>query len=210
MIAAIYARVSTEDQNCGLQLTELRAYAERAGWKTVEYTDKASGKAGAKRPQLDKLLADAAMRRFGAVLVWKLDRFGRSLQHLIANVQVLDSAGIRFIAPSQNIDTDNKSPMGKFLMNIFGAFAEFERDLIVERVRAGVIEYKRAYSAGEVGRKRQSRSGKNLASGRPPVVFRRDEAIRLRNTGLSWRAISAKLDVSFSTVRRVCQKPIAR
>jgi putative DNA-invertase from lambdoid prophage Rac len=184
--AAIYARVSTQDQNCGLQLTELRGYAERMGWPAVEYVEKASGKAGGKRPQLDKLLDDARLRKFDIVLVWKMDRFGRSLQHLIANVQVLDSAGVRFIVPTQNIDTDKKSPMGKFLMHIFGAFAEFERDLIVERVKAGVAE--------------AQRNGKHC--GRPAKIFQRDQVAVLRKAGLSWRAVAKKLGRPLTTVRR--------
>jgi DNA invertase Pin-like site-specific DNA recombinase len=188
MIAAIYARVSTEDQKCDLQLTELRGYVERSGWKAIEYVETASGKAGGKRPVLDRLLQDARLKKFDFVLVWKLDRFGRSLQHLIENVQTLDSAGIRFIVPSQNIDTDTKSPMGKFLMHIFGAFAEFERDLIVERVRAGVAE--------------AQRQGKHC--GRPKRVFRRDEALRLRKQGHSWRQIGKMMEVPWSTVRTRC------
>jgi putative DNA-invertase from lambdoid prophage Rac len=189
MVAAIYARVSTEDQKCDLQLTELRGYVERSGWTAVEYVETASGKAGSKRAALDRLLQEARLRKFDVVLVWKLDRFGRSLQHLIENIQTLDSAGVRFIVPSQNIDTDTKSPMGKFLMHIFGAFAEFERDLIVERVRAGVRE--------------AQRQGKHC--GRPKRVFRRDEAARLRAKGMSWRAIGIAMGLPYSTVRLALQ-----
>jgi DNA invertase Pin-like site-specific DNA recombinase len=184
MIAAIYARVSTEDQKCDLQLSELRGYVERSGWKVIEYVETASGKAGGKRPALDRLLQDARLKKLDFVLVWKLDRFGRSLQHLIENVQTLDSAGIRFIVPSQNIDTDTESP-GKFLMHIFGAFAEFERDLIVERVRAGVAEAKR--------------QGKHC--GRPVRLFRKDEALRLRKAGHSWRRVGELMGIPWSTVR---------
>jgi len=202
MIAAIYARVSTEDQNCGLQLTELGAYVERSGWTKVEYIEKASGKAGGKRPMLDRLLEDARLKKFDVVMVWKLDRFGRSLQHLIENVRTLDANGIRFMALTQNIDTDTKSPMGKFLMNIFGAFAEFERDLIVERVNAGMKEYQKDFVGGRIGRERHSRSGKDLPVGRPQNVFRRDQVGRMRREGKSWREIEKQLGVPMSTVRR--------
>jgi DNA invertase Pin-like site-specific DNA recombinase len=204
MIAAIYARVSTKDQNCDLQLRDLRDFAERSGWATVEYVDTGFSGSMRHRPALDRLLADARLKKFGTVLVWKMDRFGRSLQHLIENVQLLDFLGIRFIAPSQSIDTDGKSPTGKFLMHIFAAFAEFERDLIIERVKAGVAEYKRAFSAGEIGRSRHSRSGKDLAPHRPSLIFRRDEAIRLRATGMGWRTIGRRLGVSPSSIRRAC------
>src|ERR1700689_4663380 len=200
MIAAIYARVSTVDQNCGMQLTELRAFAARMSWSLVEYIETASGKAGAKRPQLGCLLSDAKLRQFDIVLVWKIDRFGRSLQHFISNIQLLDAAGIRFIAPSQNIDTDTKSPIGKLLMNIMAAFAEFERDLIIERVKSGVVEYSRAFTRGEVGKSRHSKSGKDLRQGRPAKVFRRDLIPQLRGEGLSWREIAKRLQVPLATV----------
>lgn len=188
MRVAIYARVSTEDQDCSMQLTELRAYVERSGWpEAAEYLEKASGKAGSKRPVLARLMADAQMRRFDVVLVWKLDRFGRSLHHLIENIQVLDALGIRFIAPTQGIDTDNKSPVGRLLLHIMGAFAEFERALIVERVRTGVAEAKRA--------------GKHC--GRPRKVFRRDEALAMRKAGSSLRAIARHFGIGLGTAARL-------
>ena len=133
MIAAIYARVSTEDQHCELQLAELGGFAERSGWDTAQYIEKLSGKAGVRRPRLERLLADARLRKFDIVLVWKLDRFSRSLRDLIGQVETLDCAGVRFIVPSMNIDTYQKSPTGRFIIHMFEAFAEFERALIVER-----------------------------------------------------------------------------
>lgn len=186
MKAAIYARVSTEDQDCSMQLTELRGYVERNGWQAVEYIEKASGKAGSKRPELKRLIDDARMKRFDVVCVWKLDRFGRSLHHLIENVQLLDDLGIRFLAPTQGIDTDNRSPVGRLLLHIMGAFAEFERALIVERVRTGVKEAKK--------------QGKHC--GRPKKVFRRDLVRELREAGKSWRVIAAELGIPVATVRR--------
>jgi putative DNA-invertase from lambdoid prophage Rac len=201
MTAAIYARVSTEDQHCELQLSELGGFAARSGWDTAQYIDKLSGKAGVRRPELEKLLADARLRKFDIVLVWKLDRFSRSLQDLIVQVETLDRAGVRFIVPSMNIDTDQKSPMGRFIIHMFGAFAEFERALIVERVNAGVGEYKRAFAAGKIGKDRHSRSGKDLPAGRPRHVFRRDRAVALREEGRSWRYIEAELGVPQSTIR---------
>ncbi len=201
MTAAIYARVSTEDQACEMQLSELGGFAARSGWDTAQYIDKLSGKAGVKRPQLEKLLADARLRKFDVVLVWKLDRFSRSLQDLIAQVQVLDSAGVGLLVPSMSIDTRKESPMGRFILQLFGAFAEFERALIVERVQAGVSEYGRAYKAGKIGKERHSRSGKDLPQGRPRRLFRRDRAIALRAQGKSWRAVAAELNVPQSTIR---------
>lgn len=193
MVAAIYARVSTEDQHCEMQLTELRAYCERMGWEAVEYVEKASGKAGAPRPELERLLTDAQLKRFGAVVVWKLDRFGRSLQEFVERVMVLDRLGIRFIAPSQGIDTDRRAPAGKLLMHILAAIAEFERELIRERVRAGIAEAKRR--------------GKHC--GRPLRVFRRDEAVRMRQQGMSWRAIERALGVPQATIRLAVRRALA-
>jgi DNA invertase Pin-like site-specific DNA recombinase len=170
-----------------MQLSELRGYVERSGWEpAVEYIEKASGKAGSKRPQLARLMNDARMKRFDCVLVWKLDRFGRSLHHLIENVTALDESGIRFLAPSQGIDTDNKSPVGRLLLHIMGAFAEFERALIVERVKTGVSEARK----------------QGIHCGRPRKVFHRDKVRELRKAGQSWRAIAAELGIPMATVRR--------
>ena len=172
-----------------MQLSELRGYATRMGWQTREYIEKASGKAGSKRPILAKLMDDARLRRFDVVLVWKLDRFGRSVPEFVDRVQQLDAAGVRFVAVTQGIDTDSRSPAGKLLMHILAAIAEFERDLIRERVRAGVAQAKR--------------QGKHC--GRPRKVFRRDEAAELRAQGMSWRAIAAALGVPQATVRAALQ-----
>jgi DNA invertase Pin-like site-specific DNA recombinase len=125
-------------------------------------------------------MADARLRKFDVVLVWKLDRFSRSLQHLIENIQTLNQLGIRFYAPTQNIDNDNRSPMGTSLIGSSG-----ERGLIVERVKAGAAEAKR--------------KGKHC--GRPRKVCRRDEALALRKSGMSWRAIAKQLGVPQSTIR---------
>jgi DNA invertase Pin-like site-specific DNA recombinase len=199
MKAAIYARVSTADQFCQMQLTELRGFAERMGWATVEYVEKASTRG--KRPVFDALMAEAKMRRFDVVLVWKLDRFGRSVRQLVENIQALDQLGIRFVAPSQSIDTDQKNPTGRLLMHILAAVAEFERDLIRERVMGGITEYKRAFAAGEVGKGRHSRSGKDMPPHRPLRVFARGRAAELRSQGMSWRKISRALKIPVSTIR---------
>ena len=171
MKAAIYARVSTSDQNCEMQLRELREYLGRRGWGAAgEYVDTGFSGSKASGPQLDRLMADARRRRFDAVVVWKLDRWGRSLAHLVQSVQELSALGIRFVAVTQNIDTDESNPMARLLMHLMGAFAEFERELIRDRVNAGI---------------RNARAqGKQL--GRPRRVFRRDEIEQLRETWRSW------------------------
>jgi DNA invertase Pin-like site-specific DNA recombinase len=197
--AAIYARVSTTDQNCALQLTELRQYVERNGWSATEYVDQGVSGAKRSRPALDRLMADARLRRFDVVVVWKLDRFGRSMINLIDHLRDLDALGIRFVAPTQGIDTDQRSPTGRLILHILAALAEFERELIRERTRAGVAEAKRR--------------GKHC--GRPQSVFRRDLAVDMRKKGMSLRAIAGKLGVSLMTISRVLsqksgQKPPAK
>jgi putative DNA-invertase from lambdoid prophage Rac len=189
MRVAIYARVSTVDQRCDMQLRELREYCGHRGWESVgEYVDTGWSGAKANRPQLDRLMKDAAVRRFDAVVVWKLDRWGRSLLNCIKSVQELSGLGVRFVATTQNIDTDESNPMSRFLLHIFAAFAELERETIRERVHCGL--------------KTARAKGKRL--GRPKRVFRRDEALRLRAEGWSWRKIALELGVPVSTVVDGC------
>jgi putative DNA-invertase from lambdoid prophage Rac len=187
MKAAIYARVSTADQHNEIQIRELTEYADRRIWEVASvYQDTMSG-AKAKRPGLDRLMADAGQRRFDVVLVWKLDRFGRSVVDFLNNVRELGQHGVRFMAVTQNIDTDEGNPAGRFNMNILAAVAEFERELIRERVNAGL----------KLARAR----GKRL--GRPRKVFARYQVAQLRRDGLSLRQIARRLNVGEATVRRV-------
>lgn len=117
MKAAIYARVSTTDQTNAIQVRELKDYIGRRGWTLAEvYQDQMSG-AKASRPGLDQLMTDARRRRFDAVVVWKLDRFGRSLVHCISGIQELSSLGIRLLATSQGVDTDEANPASKLLLH---------------------------------------------------------------------------------------------
>ena len=190
MRVAIYARVSTADQSCAMQLHELREYIERRGWTAVgEYVDTGWSGAKASRPELDRLMRDASMRRFDAVLVWKLDRWGRSVAHSIKSIQELIALDIRFLAVTQNIDTDESNPMSRFLLHIFAAFAELEREMIRERVTSGI----RAAKA----------NGTKL--GRPKRVFRRDVAVSMRESGMSWRKIATALQVPMATVIDACR-----
>jgi DNA invertase Pin-like site-specific DNA recombinase len=138
---AIYARVSTSDQNAEFQLGALREYAERRGFRIYkEYIDQVTGVVSKRRPgkgeSYKQLLRDARMRYFDCVLVWKYDRFARSLSDLIDGLQMFEALGIGFISVTQDIDTT--TPMGKLFFHMIGSFAEFERDLIVERVKAGI------------------------------------------------------------------------
>lgn len=185
MRTVLYARVSTADQTCDMQLRELRDYAARRRFDIAgEYVDTGWSGAKASRPELDRLMRDARIRRFDTVLVWKLDRWGRSVAHCIRSIQELVNLGIRFVSATQNIDTDESNPTSRFMLHIFAAVAELEREMIRERVISGIRSAKA--------------NGKSL--GRPRRVFRRDEVLRLRVEGMSWRKISEMLDVPMSTV----------
>lgn len=195
MNVALYARVSTADQDCAMQLAELREYCKRREWVIgCEYLDEGWSGRRSDRPAMNRLLYDARVHAFDAVLVWKLDRFGRSVADLTSNIQQLEKCGIRFMAVSQGIDTDQSNPTSRLLMHMLAAIAEFEAEIIRERVKAGVEHAKR------VG----TRSGK--AIGRPQRVFRRDEVIRLRAEGVPVREIARRLDIGMGTVMRACAK----
>lgn len=184
---AIYARVSTVNshQSPEMQLLELREYAERRGWKIIEeYVD--AGVSGSKdsRPAPNRLMGDACQRRFDAVLVWKLDRYGRSLRHLVNALADLEALGIAFISLRDNLDLS--TPSGRLMFQIIGAMAEFERALIQERVRAGL---------------RNARAkGKRL--GRPRVFVNAQEIADLRERGCSWAQIVTETGVSMGSAQR--------
>jgi DNA invertase Pin-like site-specific DNA recombinase len=136
MRAAIYARVSTCDQEPENQLAELRRYVAARGWDDHEYVDRGISGAKDRRPALDQLMTDARRRRFDVLIVWRLDRLGRNLRHLIILLEELQALGIAFVSLGEGIDAT--TPAGKLQMHILGAIAEFERARIAERVRAGL------------------------------------------------------------------------
>ncbi len=185
MRVGIYARVSSlTAQNPEMQLAEIREYAGRRGWEiTSEYVD--LGISGSKelRPELNRLMTDAKRRKIDAVLCWKVDRFGRSLKHLVNTLADLDSYGVAFVSLRDNLDLSTAS--GRLMFQIIGAMAEFERSLIQERVRAGLRNAKL--------------QGKTL--GRPRRIISRDQIERLRQQGLSFREIGKLVGASAGTVR---------
>ena len=205
MTIGAYVRVSTADQRCELQVRELREYAERQGWQIAEIYEDVSSGAKASRPALNRLIADARARKFDCLLVWKLDRFGRSLVDCLNNIKILEENGIRFIAVTQGLDTDLQNPASRFLLHVLGAAAEFERALIRERTQAGRARYKQDFESGKVGRTVYSRSGRNLPPHRPRRVFDRDEVLRLRRQGWSYRQIAKSLGLGLGTVVRTLQ-----
>jgi DNA invertase Pin-like site-specific DNA recombinase len=184
MRIGIYARVSTKDQSCELQLRDLRAYCAARGFEPVrEYVD--VGQSGAKdsRPELNILMDEARKRRFDAIVVWRFDRFARSTKHLLLALEEFRSLGIQFISYSENIDTS--SALGQALFTIVSVVAELERNLIRERVTAGI---------------RNARAnGKQL--GRPKSAVNRERILELKAQGHSLRQIAANLGVGYGTVR---------
>lgn len=184
--AALYARVSTNNghQDPAMQLRELREYCERRGWQVFkEYTDAGISGSKEKRPELDRLMADAHKRQFDVLVVWKFDRFARSVSHLLRALENFQALGIEFVSLSEQMDTT--TPAGKMVFTVLGAVAELERSLIVERVRAGL---------------RNARAkGKRL--GRPRRVVDSSKIVRLRAQGLSWRKVAGELGVGVGTAR---------
>ena len=160
MKAAIYARVSTIDQEPENQLQELRRYVGARGWTSVEYVDRGVSGAKDRRPALDQLLADARRRRFDVLICWRLDRLGRNLRHLITLLDDLQALGVAFVSLAEGIDAT--TPAGRLQMHLLGAIAEFERGRIVERVRAGLA---RARAQGtKLGRPRRRIDPERLAA----------------------------------------------
>ena len=136
MKAAIYARVSTMDQEPENQLQELRRYVDARGWMATEYVDKGVSGAKDRRPALDELLTDARRRRLDVLVYWRLDRLGRNLRHLITLLDELQALGVAFVSLAEGIDAT--TPAGKLQMHILGAIAEFERSRLRERTMAGL------------------------------------------------------------------------
>ncbi len=188
---ALYARVSTinHGQDVGMQLEELREYAARRGCEVAaEYIDQGVSGSKDSRPALNRLMADAHTRRFDAIVCWKLDRFGRSLKHLVNAIADIEALGIAFISLRDNLDLS--TPSGRLMFQIIGAMAEFERALIQERVRAGL---------------RNARA-KGVRLGRPPIFVSSAHVARLRADGLGWKKIAAQLGCAVGTVLRVASQ----
>ncbi len=180
--AAIYARVSTFDQEPENQLQEVRRYVQARGWQATEYVDKGVSGAKDSRPALDTLVKDAKRRRFDTLVVWRLDRLGRNLKHLVGLLDDLQALGVAFVSLTEGIDAT--TPAGRLQMHILGAIAEFEKARIAERVKAGLA--------------RARAQGRRL--GRPRRMVPRALLDPVR--GLSVRQAAAKLGVSAATAHR--------
>ncbi len=186
----IYARCSTADrQDPEVQLRELRDYCARRGWEIAgEYVDRGVSGTREKRPALDRLMADCRKRMVGAVVVYRYDRFARSMRQLVNALCEFDALGIQFVSLHEGVDTS--TPNGRLVFGIFASIAEFERELIRDRVRSGMAAA-RARGA-RIGRPRKSVDAEKVAE--------------LRAQGTSWRAIAHELGVGVGTVRRAAQE----
>jgi len=197
--AAIYVRVSTTaktkrgdvltyDQDPAVQERPLRDMVARRGWKVYRvYSDRTSG-AKESRRGLDALMEDARRRRFDVVVVWRFDRFARSVKQLVMALEEFRTLGIDFVSHQEALDTS--TPMGKAMFTIIAAMAELERSVIRERVLAGL----------DYAKRNGTKSGRPI--GRPRRVFDRQQVVELRRQGLSFRQISDKLRLGEGTVRR--------
>jgi DNA invertase Pin-like site-specific DNA recombinase len=184
MRIGIYARVSTKDQSCEMQLRDLRTFCAAPGFDLVrEYVD--VGQSGAKdsRPELNILMGDAPKRQFDAIVVWRFDRFARSTKHLLLALEEFRSLGIQFISYQENMDTSSR--LGQALFTIVAAVARLERDLIRERVSAGL--------------RNARENSKKL--GRPKSTVNRERILELKAQGLSLRQTGANLGTGYGTVR---------
>ena len=189
--AVIYMRVSSVDQHPETQAHDLRQMAAQRGYEIVnEYTDRISG-TKAKRPGLGDLMKDARRGKFDVVLVWASDRIARSVKHFLDVLDELNRLNIEFVSFREQIDTGG--PLGRAIVVIIGAIAELERNLIVERVRAGM--------------RRARLEGRHI--GRMPLVLDHEAICSDRRQGLSLRQIARCHRISTATVRRVLQQDAA-
>lgn len=190
MKIALYTRVSTQDQSVGMQISDLRRYSKQRGFDVYrEYSDEGVSGTKDRRPALDELMEDAKKRKFDAVICWRFDRFARSTKHLITALEEFRHLGIEFISYQENIDTS--SPLGKAVFTIVSAIAELERNIIIERVRAGI--------------RRAKENGKRL--GRPKRLnLNVEELQKMRDRGLSFKKIGEKVRACPATIYKTLKE----
>jgi DNA invertase Pin-like site-specific DNA recombinase len=192
MKVALYVRVSTNDQSTEMQKRELAEFIAARGWEVVHtYEDAGHSGAKASRPSLNQMMDDARKRKFKAVVVWKFDRFARSLKHLVTALEEFNELGIDFVSYKENADTTTS--MGKAMFGMIGVMAQFERDMIRERVMAGL--------------KNAKAKGKKLG---PKITVNDLTKARIRDMraqhNMSMAKIAAELDVSVGTVHAVLKE----
>lgn len=196
--AAIYARVSTLDQHPGMQISALKRYVAQRGWRIVKvYCDRGISGASATRPALAELMGDCHHRAVDVVVVWKFDRFARSVRQLVTALETFRTLGIDFVSYTEQIDTATAA--GEMVFQVVASLAQFERALISERVRAGLSH---AVSKGR-------------RLGRPPLhQLSQAELKQLRKerrrNGTSFRELARRFGVSVFTAHRVCKGPVRK
>ena len=190
MKVTLYTRVSTQDQSVEMQLSDLRKFCDQRGFEVYrEYSDEGVSGTRERRPSLDELMRHARKRKFDAVLCWRFDRFARSTKHLITALDEFRHLGIEFISYRENIDTSN--PLRKAAFTIVSAIAELERNIIIERVKAGI--------------RRAKENGKRL--GRPRRLdLNVEELRRMRDRGLSYREIGMRVKACPASVYKTLRK----
>ncbi len=184
--AALYTRVSTHDQQTlPLQLDALREYAKRRGWEVVgEVAEVAGG--NVKRPQREDLLQAAKRREVDAILVWRLDRWGRSVADLVGSLAELEAVGVAFVSVTEALDLT--TPAGRAMAAMVAVFAQFEREILKDRVKAGIAQAK----------------AKGKPMGRPPTAAKQGEKVRaLHAQGVSQAQIARRLGIGRTSVRRL-------
>lgn len=185
MKVALYARVSTGGQDPEVQLVALRAHAAQRDWQVVEeFVDRGVSGAKERRPALDRLMKAAWAGQFQVVLVWRFDRFARSVKHLVAALETFRTLKVEFVSLQEQLDT--ATPIGQAMFTIIGAMAQLERDIIRERVKAGLEQAK----------------ARGIRLGRPRIPVAAGELVALRAQGLAVGEIARRLRCSRSTVRR--------
>lgn len=193
MKTAIYARISTniEKQDLDTQLLPLKEYCKQRGWSIAEiYTDEISGSKES-RPSLDRLMTDAHKRKFDAVLVFRFDRFSRSTKQLVNSLETFRSLGVNFISYQESIDTS--TPAGQMMFTMISAFAQFERSIIQERVKAGIAKARQ--------------KGKILGRPKRKITETQMEKIQeLRKQDFSIREIATQTGINKTKIGTICQE----
>lgn len=202
MRVAIYTRVSTKEQSCEIQLQELNLYAKERGFTVVgTYVDSVTGDFSKRKAKAryDELMDDARAGAFDCVLVWKYDRFARSLLGLITSVAEFERLGIQFISRSENIDTT--TPTGKLFFHIMASFAEFERSLIVERTKRGL---KLIQDTGK------NAKGEPVTLGRPEIVSQeqKEAVLELYMADIGFQKIADTVDIPLGTVYSIVKRSV--
>jgi len=192
--AGLYARVSTDEQDEGMQLRELREFCHRRGWSAEIFADPGHSGAKVSRPELDRMMKLCRGRKLDVVVVYRFDRFARSTKQLVDALAEFEKLGIQFVSLHEQVDTSTAN--GKLLFHIFAAIAEFERALTVERVRSGLAH---ARAKGKICH-------------RPRKVVDVEKIRALRRNGVAWRDIVKLVGVSLATAKRallMAQKPLS-